>query len=62
MKIKSLLTILSLVLIVSCNKDKEILNTLNDYNTSMEAKGYHFGDQLNLPKEVTNKMCIRDSA
>ena len=54
MKIKSLLTILSLVLIVSCNKDKEILNTLNDYNTSMEAKGYHFGDQLNLPKEVTN--------
>ena len=53
MKIRTLFTILSFALLVSCNKDKEILNTLNDYNLSMESKGYHFGDPLNLPKEVT---------
>ncbi len=54
MKIRTLFTILSFALLVSCNKDKEILNTLNDYNLSMESKGYHFGDALNLPKEVTD--------
>lgn len=53
MKITALLTIFSIALLVSCNGDKEILNTLNDYNLSMESKGYHFGDPLNLPKEVT---------
>lgn len=52
MKIRTLFTIFSFALLVSCNKDKEILNTLNDYNLSMESKGYHFGDPLNLPKEV----------
>jgi glutamine cyclotransferase len=54
MKIKSFLAILALSLIISCNNDKEILNSLNDYNLSMEAKGYHFGDALVLPKEVTD--------
>lgn len=54
MKIRTLIALLVFSLFVSCNKDKEILNTLNDYNTSMESKGYHFGDQLDLPKEVTN--------
>ncbi len=53
MKIRTLLTIFSIALLVSCNKDKEILNSLNDYNISMESKGYHFGDPLNLPKEIT---------
>ncbi|WP_353146209.1 glutaminyl-peptide cyclotransferase [Chryseobacterium sp.] len=43
----------AILLLASCNKDKEILNTLNNYNNSMEAKGYHFGDKLELPKEVT---------
>ncbi|RTZ49275.1 glutamine cyclotransferase [Chryseobacterium arthrosphaerae] len=43
----------AILLLASCNKDKEILDTLNTYNTSMEAKGYHFGDKLELPKEVT---------
>lgn len=52
MKIRTLLAILSFTLFVSCNKDKEILNSLNDYNISMESKGYHFGDPLNLPKDV----------
>jgi hypothetical protein len=54
MKIRTLIALLAFTIFVSCNKDKEILNNLNDYNTSMEATGYHFGDQLNLPKEVTD--------
>ena len=40
--------------IISCNKDKEILNKLNTYNLEMESTGYHFGDELKLPAEVTN--------
>lgn len=53
MKLKIISAVFCLVFLVSCNKDKEILNTLNDYNLSMESKGYHFGDVLELPKEVT---------
>lgn len=53
MKIRTIITIFGITLLVSCNKDKEILNVLNDYNISMESKGYHFGDVLTLPKEVT---------
>lgn len=41
-------------MLTSCNNDKDILNRLNDYNISMESKGYHFGEKLNLPKEVTD--------
>ncbi len=44
----------AILLLASCNKDEKILNTLSDYNNSMEAKGYHFGDKLTLPKEVTD--------
>lgn len=44
---------LAFAVLVSCNKDEKILDSLNQYNTSMEAKGYHFGDALTLPKEVT---------
>lgn len=54
MKNRILLAALVFTFLVSCNKDKEILNTLNDYNMSMESKGYHFGDVLTLPKEVTD--------
>ena len=53
MKIRTLIAVFAFSFFVSCNKDKEILNTLNDYNISMESKGYHFGDALQLPKEVT---------
>lgn len=53
MKIRVLLAIFVFSVVISCNKDKDILNTLNEYNTEMESKGYHFGDVLNLPKEVT---------
>lgn len=54
MKIRSFLAILALSLVISCNKDKEILNDLNEYTLSMEGKGYHFGDPLDLPKSVTD--------
>jgi glutamine cyclotransferase len=54
MKVRIISAVFALVFLVSCNKDKEILNTLNDYNLSMESKGYHFGDALELPKEVTD--------
>jgi glutamine cyclotransferase len=54
MKKKIIVGVAALMLFVACNKDKEILNTLADYNTSMESKGYHFGDKLQLPKEVTD--------
>lgn len=51
---KKLITGFAVLLLLSaCNKDKEILDTLAEYNTSMESKGYHFGDRLQLPKEVT---------
>lgn len=53
MKIRTLIAVFAFTILVSCNKDQEILNTLNDYNISMESKGYHFGDALALPKEVT---------
>ena len=53
MKKRLILSIFAFTLLVSCNKDKEILNSLNDYNLEMESKGYYFGDALTLPKEVT---------
>lgn len=40
------------LLLVSCNKGKDILNSLNDYNISQQDKGYHFGDKLQIPQEV----------
>lgn len=42
----------SLLLLASCNKDKEILNTLNEYNLGQQSKGYHFGDKLQIPEDV----------
>ena len=43
----------SLTFLLSCNKDQQILDTLNEYNIAMEAKGYHFGDKITFPEEVT---------
>lgn len=54
MKKHFIIPFFALTLLVSCNKDKEILNNLAEYNTSMEAKGYHFGEKIALPKEVTD--------
>ncbi|WP_223606727.1 glutaminyl-peptide cyclotransferase [Chryseobacterium sp. OSA05B] len=39
-------------LLSSCNNNEKMLDALADYNNSKEAKGYHFGDQLNFPKEI----------
>ncbi len=44
----------SILLLFSCKKDEVILNSLAEYNNRMEQKGYHFGDQLILPNEVTD--------
>lgn len=54
MKNKIIVACLGLLLLTSCNKDKEIISSLQDYNTSMEVKGYHHGDAIALPKEVTD--------
>lgn len=45
---------LAITLLVSCNNDKDLLNNLNNYNLEMESKGYHFGDAIQLPNDVTN--------
>uniref|UniRef100_UPI0028A58DD0 glutaminyl-peptide cyclotransferase n=1 Tax=Chryseobacterium taichungense TaxID=295069 RepID=UPI0028A58DD0 len=43
----------AIMLLASCKNDKKILDSLANYNNSMEQKGYHFGDKLTLPGEVT---------
>lgn len=53
MKNKLFITLLGLTLLLSCNKDNEIINNLAQYNTNMQSQGYHFGDSIKLPKEVT---------
>lgn len=52
MRNKIIIGCAALLLFVSCKNDEKILNSLADYNNSMEAKGYHFGDKLTLPKDV----------
>lgn len=53
MKRTFLLGFLAFTILTSCNKDKEILNTLAEYNTAMESKGYHYGESIKLPAEIT---------
>ena len=45
--------LISFAFLISCNKDKKILYSLNEYNIAMEAKGYHFGDKIEFPRDVT---------
>ncbi|HCN51229.1 MAG TPA: glutamine cyclotransferase [Chryseobacterium sp.] len=45
----------ALLLIVSCNNNEKMLDVLADYNTLKEAKGYHFGDKLEFPREVMDR-------
>lgn len=54
MKKSFLIGLFVMSLLISCNKEKEIIDTLIQYNTEMETKGYHFGDKINFPKEVTD--------
>lgn len=49
-----LLAAVCAIFLVGCNKDKEILSKLNDYNIEMESKGYRFGETISLPAEITN--------
>lgn len=52
MRLKLITAILGLALLTSCNKDKDIVNSLNDYNLLMETKGYRFGDKIEIPVDV----------
>ncbi len=45
----------AVLMLASCNNDKKILDTLADFNNSKESTGYHFGDKLDLPKDITGK-------
>jgi glutamine cyclotransferase len=42
----------ALLILTGCNKEKDILNSLNDYNLTQQDKGYHFGDKLQIPQDV----------
>lgn len=53
MKNKLFIAFLGLALLSSCNKDKELLNNLAKYNSTMQSEGYHFGEVIELPKEIT---------
>lgn len=44
---------LAALFLISCSNKEKMLDSLADYNNSKEEKGYHFGDKLDLPKEVT---------
>lgn len=52
MKNKIIVGLAALMMVMSCNNNEKLLTSLADYNTSMETNGYHFGDKLELPKEV----------
>lgn len=45
----------AILLLSACKDDKKVLDALADYNNSMEQKGYHFGEKLILPNEVTDE-------
>lgn len=44
--------LIAATLLISCNKNTEMIDDINAYNLGMETKGYHFGDEIKLPKEV----------
>ncbi|QCX53944.1 glutaminyl-peptide cyclotransferase [Elizabethkingia sp. JS20170427COW] len=52
MKRNIILGCVALAFLASCNKDKEIIKSIQDYNAEMETKGYHFGDEIKLPQVV----------
>lgn len=43
----------AILLLISCDKNKRMMDSLADYNNVKESTVYHFGDKLQLPKEVT---------
>ncbi|MCE3074802.1 glutaminyl-peptide cyclotransferase [Chryseobacterium gwangjuense] len=54
MKKNLLVCFTSMIMLMSCNDKDKMLSSLKGYNDSMESKEYHFGDQLTLPKEITD--------
>lgn len=44
---------LAAIFLVSCNSNEKMLDSLADYNNSKEEKGYHFGDKIKLPEDIT---------
>lgn len=54
MKKRILVSLLAIGLLASCNNDDKVLDSLNNYNISMESKGYHFGDKIQIPAEVSD--------
>lgn len=54
MKRNIIIGLAAFFLLTSCNNDKKILENLSSYNSSMETKGYHFGDKIDLPKDIVD--------
>jgi glutamine cyclotransferase len=52
MKKRLILPLVAILSLSSCNKDEKILSTLSEFNMDKQSKGYHFGDKINLPKDV----------
>lgn len=52
MKNKIIVGFAALLMVMSCKDDGKILTSLADYNASMETTGYHFGDKIDIPKDV----------
>ena len=44
---------MALTLLASCNKEKTVIKSIQEYNATMQDKGYHFGDKIALPSDVT---------
>lgn len=44
--------VIALGVLTACNKDGDVLTILSEYNYEKEQEGYHFGDIIDLPKEI----------
>ena len=55
MKKHIILGLTAFMLLTSCHNDQKILETLSSYNSSIESKGYHFGDKINIPQDILDK-------
>ncbi|PIE50082.1 MAG: glutamine cyclotransferase [Flavobacteriales bacterium] len=57
MKVKSAIFSLTLgVFLFSCESDKEFTNSLIDFNQEKELQGYHFGEKISFPEEITKNI------
>jgi len=54
MKKNTILGFATIFLLASCNNKEKMMDILADYNNSKLEQGYHFGDKITLPKEVTD--------